>query len=365
MEPMAPFNGTSDEMKAVGKALDERGLFTMVRWNGIMTNPPLCITEEQLGEGFAIIDEALDVADDAVTYGTHASRARRRVSRSTTTSRGWTSMPSGHSFDRGVLGPRPLRATRWNARSSDPRAWSGCTTATGRWGSPRRSPTAGSACLADVYVLEDHRGRGLGVELVRAAVDESPFSHARWMLHTQDAHGLYERFGFGPAEERYLERPPAAERREAGEAGDGLSPAFGPFAERIHDVGERGSRLGQGVLDLARGLRRRRCGSRARPPRAPSDVRRAGCPRSRGSPRGDPGTGPGPRGARGSICGVQRRATISAARWKCSQTGPSPSAHGPDATPPRASISPSSLIPVRPSGIDNTPESVRYSRKGS
>ena len=42
MEPMAPFNGSSDEMKAVGKHLDERGLFTMVRWNGIMTNPPLC-----------------------------------------------------------------------------------------------------------------------------------------------------------------------------------------------------------------------------------------------------------------------------------------------------------------------------------
>ena len=59
MEPMAPYNGTSDEMKAISKFLDERGLYTMVRWNGIMTNPPLCITEEQLGEGFGIIDEAL------------------------------------------------------------------------------------------------------------------------------------------------------------------------------------------------------------------------------------------------------------------------------------------------------------------
>jgi taurine--2-oxoglutarate transaminase len=66
MEPMAPFNGTSDEMKAIGKALDERGLFTMIRWNGIMTNPPLCITEEQLGEGFAIIDDALSAADASV-----------------------------------------------------------------------------------------------------------------------------------------------------------------------------------------------------------------------------------------------------------------------------------------------------------
>jgi taurine--2-oxoglutarate transaminase len=66
MEPIAPFNGSSDEMKAIGKYLDEHGLFTMVRWNQIMTNPPLCITEEQLAEGFEIIDGALDAADAAV-----------------------------------------------------------------------------------------------------------------------------------------------------------------------------------------------------------------------------------------------------------------------------------------------------------
>jgi taurine--2-oxoglutarate transaminase len=66
MEPMAPYNGASDEMKAVGKHLDDRGLFTMVRWNGIMTNPPLPITEEQLAEGFGIIDEALVIADRSV-----------------------------------------------------------------------------------------------------------------------------------------------------------------------------------------------------------------------------------------------------------------------------------------------------------
>jgi taurine---2-oxoglutarate transaminase len=65
MEPMSPYNVTNDTMIAVNKALLERGLFTMVRWNGIMTNPPLCITEEQLQEGFEIIDEALTVADAA------------------------------------------------------------------------------------------------------------------------------------------------------------------------------------------------------------------------------------------------------------------------------------------------------------
>lgn len=68
------------------------------------------------------------------------------------------------------------------------------------------------AYLADVYVLRGHRGRGLGVELVRFAVEEGPHGGLRWMLHTRDAHGLYARFGFGPPDERYLERPPAVER---------------------------------------------------------------------------------------------------------------------------------------------------------
>lgn len=68
------------------------------------------------------------------------------------------------------------------------------------------------AYLADVYVLQEHRGRGLGVELVRAAVDEGPQRHLRWMLHTRDAHALYEKFGFGPPSDLMLERPPARER---------------------------------------------------------------------------------------------------------------------------------------------------------
>ena len=63
------------------------------------------------------------------------------------------------------------------------------------------------AYLADVYVLQEHRGHGLGVELVRASVDEGPQRDLRWLLHTKDAHGLYERFGFGPPTDRLLERP--------------------------------------------------------------------------------------------------------------------------------------------------------------
>ena len=65
-EPMAPYNGTSDEMKAVAKSLRDDGLYTFVRWNGIMTNPPLSITEDELAEGFDIIDRALVHADEGV-----------------------------------------------------------------------------------------------------------------------------------------------------------------------------------------------------------------------------------------------------------------------------------------------------------
>jgi taurine--2-oxoglutarate transaminase len=65
--PITPFNGTSDEMKAIGKFFRDNGLYAMVINNSIHTNPPLCITDEQLAEGFEIIDRALDIADQAVT----------------------------------------------------------------------------------------------------------------------------------------------------------------------------------------------------------------------------------------------------------------------------------------------------------
>jgi len=65
-EPMAPFNGTSPEMTALGKAFREEGLYTLVRWNTFFTNPPLSITERELREGFAIIDRALAITDGAV-----------------------------------------------------------------------------------------------------------------------------------------------------------------------------------------------------------------------------------------------------------------------------------------------------------
>jgi taurine---2-oxoglutarate transaminase len=59
MEPLAPFNGTSEPMLALGRFLRQEGLYTFVRWNGIMTNPPLTITEEELAHGFDIISRGL------------------------------------------------------------------------------------------------------------------------------------------------------------------------------------------------------------------------------------------------------------------------------------------------------------------
>jgi GNAT superfamily N-acetyltransferase len=64
------------------------------------------------------------------------------------------------------------------------------------------------AYLCDVYVLGDHQGHGLGVELVREAVDNGPHANLRWTVATKDAHSLYERFGFGPPDDRFLARAP-------------------------------------------------------------------------------------------------------------------------------------------------------------
>jgi GNAT superfamily N-acetyltransferase len=63
------------------------------------------------------------------------------------------------------------------------------------------------AYLADVYVHPDARGRGLGVELVREVVENGPLADVIWFLHTEDAHGLYERFGFVRPSRKVLERP--------------------------------------------------------------------------------------------------------------------------------------------------------------
>jgi len=59
MEPLAPFNGTSEPMTKLAKFFRAEGLYTFVRWNGFFTNPPLTITEDELRHGFDIIDRGL------------------------------------------------------------------------------------------------------------------------------------------------------------------------------------------------------------------------------------------------------------------------------------------------------------------
>ena len=66
MEPMASFNASSPEMAALDARLRADGLYTMLHWHQVFTNPPLCITEDQLREGFAIIDRALEATDAAI-----------------------------------------------------------------------------------------------------------------------------------------------------------------------------------------------------------------------------------------------------------------------------------------------------------
>ena len=65
-QPMAPFNSSSEEMTALGRFFREQGLYTFVRWNTFFTNPPLCITKEQLHEGFVMLDRGLEITDRAV-----------------------------------------------------------------------------------------------------------------------------------------------------------------------------------------------------------------------------------------------------------------------------------------------------------
>ena len=66
MEPMSPYNQMNETMQQLNRFLIDNGLATFIRWWNVMTNPPLCITEEQLAEGFEIIDRALEIADAAM-----------------------------------------------------------------------------------------------------------------------------------------------------------------------------------------------------------------------------------------------------------------------------------------------------------
>ncbi len=65
-EPLAPWNSSSPEMNALRKQLLEKGLFLYTHWHTVLIIPPLIITEEQLNEGFAILDAALSNTDKSI-----------------------------------------------------------------------------------------------------------------------------------------------------------------------------------------------------------------------------------------------------------------------------------------------------------
>ena len=64
-EPMAPWNASSPEMTALRKYCLDHGVFLYTHWHTVLIIPPLPITEEQLAEGFKILDEALKITDRA------------------------------------------------------------------------------------------------------------------------------------------------------------------------------------------------------------------------------------------------------------------------------------------------------------
>ncbi|MFZ3078690.1 MAG: aminotransferase class III-fold pyridoxal phosphate-dependent enzyme, partial [Bellilinea sp.] len=64
-EPLSPWNETNVAMAAVKKYLLDHGVYLSIHWHTILLLPPLIITPEQLAEGFAVIDQALEIADKA------------------------------------------------------------------------------------------------------------------------------------------------------------------------------------------------------------------------------------------------------------------------------------------------------------
>jgi taurine--2-oxoglutarate transaminase len=62
-DPIARYDQSHPAMNELAAFFRKQGLFTFVRWNSFMCNPPLCITEEQLLEGFEIIDRGLAITD--------------------------------------------------------------------------------------------------------------------------------------------------------------------------------------------------------------------------------------------------------------------------------------------------------------
>jgi len=66
-EPLAPFNGVSPEMTKLAGHLKSKHLYAFSRFNMLWVCPPLIITQEELGHGLDIIEEALALVDAAIS----------------------------------------------------------------------------------------------------------------------------------------------------------------------------------------------------------------------------------------------------------------------------------------------------------
>ena len=65
------------------------------------------------------------------------------------------------------------------------------------------------AYIADLFILDEHRGKGLGKSLMESILGHEELKLvSRWMLGTLDAHGLYRQYGFEVVAEdwRWMER---------------------------------------------------------------------------------------------------------------------------------------------------------------
>jgi taurine--2-oxoglutarate transaminase len=65
-EPLAPYDKSSPEMTKLRNYLLDNGLFLYTHRNAVLIIPPLIITEEQLAEGFKILDRGLEITDELV-----------------------------------------------------------------------------------------------------------------------------------------------------------------------------------------------------------------------------------------------------------------------------------------------------------
>jgi GNAT superfamily N-acetyltransferase len=110
-----------------------------------------------------------------------------------------------------------IQASYWATGRPEPtirRSWANAVVVIGLYAGDEQigcarvvTDLATTAYLADVFILAEHRGHGLGLWLVETLVAHPNLAGLRWLLHTRDAHDLYRRAGFEPAGERVMERP--------------------------------------------------------------------------------------------------------------------------------------------------------------